>query len=135
MKAATEARGFKASKSDWSTGNIKWVEVGNELQPRYAISQRNDLVIAVQCTCGKVHNAHTAYASKCACGKKHDAVELQPTAKSAGLVFAQRQPEWNAITLDNFNIKVHKDVLALALACAAYERNLNVHGLEEQINA
>lgn len=132
MKAANEARGFRASKSDWSTGNIKWVEQGGQLTPRYAFSVRNDLSLNVVCDCKKVHTVHTAWATTCKCGKKYPAVKMAPTGEAARYTFADKQSDWTPVVLNNFSTKVHKDCLALALACAAYERNLPVYGLDAQ---
>jgi hypothetical protein len=57
---------------------------------------------------------------------------MAPVGESAGLKFSDYQSDWTPVVLDNFNVKVHKDVLALALACASFERNLPVYGLDEQ---
>lgn len=132
MKAQKEAKGFKASKSDWSTGNIKWMEKAGQLVPRYAFSVRNGISLNVVCGCGKQHTVNTAHATTCKCGKKFNAVQMAPVGESANLKFSDYQSDWTPVVLDNFNVKVHKDLLALALACASFERGLPVYGLDEQ---
>ena len=136
QKAEMEARGLRVSKSDWKTGNIEWMSDNNGgLAPRYAFATPNDFVMAVKCECGKTVNARAKREVKCQCGKKHNAIHITPTMESAaGVNFVEDrfQPQWNKVVLDNFNITIHKDVLALALACAAYERFLPTYGLMEE---
>lgn len=132
MKAEQASKGFRVSKSDWSTGNIRWVEQAGQLAPRYAFSVRNDLALNVKCACERQHTVHTAYATTCKCGKKYEAVKMAPVGESAKLNFSEYQSDWTPVVLNNFNTKVHKDTLALALACAAKERGLSVWGLDEQ---
>ena len=136
QKAEMEARGLRVSKSDWKTGNIEWMSDNNGgLAPRYAFATPNDFVMAVKCECGKTVNARAKREVKCQCGKKHNAIHITPTMESAaGVNFVEDrfQPQWNKVVLDNFNITIHKDVLALALACAAYERFLPMYGLMEE---
>lgn len=149
MKAKQVEKGFKPSKSDWKTGNIEWVQERNSNQssPRYAFSVPNDFAIGVKCDgtikttkgtfkCNRTHNVRAKRNTECSnCGKKYDAIELQVSPNSVkGLEFSEYQPQWNKIVLDNFNITVHEDVLALALACAQYEMRLPMHGLVPESN-
>lgn len=127
------------SNSNLKSSNIKWRTFGRDITPVYAFARRNTTAFRVKCECSKYVDVYegSRKPAKCDCGKEYTAsgeftVKVGDKAVHADNVYLG---DYTPQFMDNFNIQVDKNVLALAMAFAQYAWGYPMHGVVETEDA
>lgn len=110
------------SKADLTSTSIGWVNTKNGMRPAFGFWRSNSPIVEVKCSCGNKFEttANNVYCRQCR--TRHDDVQV---SGEHALEFGFQDAVFQTIP----NMRIPRDVLALAMAVAQYAEGFDMHGV------
>lgn len=115
------------SISDLTSTSIGWVEYKEKRYPSFGFWRPNAMEVKMKCSCGNEFTANTGNVYCYKCKTRHEDVLVE---MESNLDFAGDIDGWVFQTIPN--VVVPRDVLALVMALAQYDADLDMYGVIEE---
>lgn len=119
------------SKSNLTSTSIGWVETKDGLSPEFGFYRGNQPIVSTTCTCGaKLKNVSSTnvYCPKCKLRHENAVISIGNKEASSTLEYTVEDYAFQTIP----NITVPAEMLALVMAIAQYDSELDMHGVIQE---